>query len=98
MCVDYRLGKVVNIIAKVNRAFTSSMEVGGLAFACSIMNIIHISGLKTAEFTDFCSYQVGILVTCEDLYTDRQWKICHAFATFVARRTEAGKVGETTEI
>uniref|UniRef100_A0A8C4GMY8 Acyl-coenzyme A thioesterase 11 n=1 Tax=Dicentrarchus labrax TaxID=13489 RepID=A0A8C4GMY8_DICLA len=52
---------VVNIIAKVNRAFTSSMEV-------------------------------GILVTCEDLYTDRQWKVCHAFATFVARRTEAGKV------
>uniref|UniRef100_A0A3P8S4Y1 Acyl-coenzyme A thioesterase 11 n=1 Tax=Amphiprion percula TaxID=161767 RepID=A0A3P8S4Y1_AMPPE len=55
------VGKVVNIIAKVNRAFTSSMEV-------------------------------GILVTCEDLYTDRQWKVCHAFATFVARRTEAGKV------
>ncbi|XP_028259513.1 acyl-coenzyme A thioesterase 11b [Parambassis ranga] len=55
------VGKVVNIIAKVNRAFTSSMEV-------------------------------GILVTCEDLYTDSQWKVCHAFATFVARRTEAGKV------
>lgn len=55
------VGKVVNIIANVNRAFTSSMEV-------------------------------GILVTCEDLYTDRQWKVCHAFATFVARRTESGKV------
>ncbi|XP_056270287.1 acyl-coenzyme A thioesterase 11b isoform X2 [Pseudoliparis swirei] len=55
------VGKVVNIIAKVNRAFTSSMEV-------------------------------GILVNCEDLYTDRQWKVCHAFATFVARRTEAGKM------
>uniref|UniRef100_A0A8D3BY58 Acyl-coenzyme A thioesterase 11 n=1 Tax=Scophthalmus maximus TaxID=52904 RepID=A0A8D3BY58_SCOMX len=55
------VGKVVNIIAKVNRAFTSSMEV-------------------------------GILVTCEDLYTARQWNVCHAFATFVARRTEAGKV------
>uniref|UniRef100_A0A3Q3JZ81 Acyl-coenzyme A thioesterase 11 n=1 Tax=Monopterus albus TaxID=43700 RepID=A0A3Q3JZ81_MONAL len=55
------VGKVVTIIAKVTRAFTSSMEV-------------------------------GILVTCEDLYTDRLWKVCHAFATFVARRTEAGKV------
>uniref|UniRef100_A0A665URG4 Acyl-CoA thioesterase 11b n=1 Tax=Echeneis naucrates TaxID=173247 RepID=A0A665URG4_ECHNA len=55
------VGNVVNIIAKVNRAFTSSMEV-------------------------------GIMVTCEDLYTDRQWKVCHAFATFVAKRTEAGKV------
>uniref|UniRef100_H2V771 Acyl-coenzyme A thioesterase 11 n=1 Tax=Takifugu rubripes TaxID=31033 RepID=H2V771_TAKRU len=55
------VGKVVNIIAKVNRAFSSSMEV-------------------------------GILVNCEDLYTDRQWKVCQAFATFVARRTEAGKV------
>ncbi|CAK6955340.1 acyl-coenzyme A thioesterase 11b [Scomber scombrus] len=36
--------------------------------------------------------EVGILVTCEDLYTARQWRVCHAFATFVARRTEAGKV------
>ncbi|KAM8888570.1 acyl-coenzyme A thioesterase 11b isoform 2-T2 [Synchiropus picturatus] len=55
------VGKVVTIIAKVNRAFTSSMEV-------------------------------GILVTCEDLYTNKHWKVCQAFATFVARRTEAGKV------
>ncbi|KAK5870148.1 hypothetical protein PBY51_024805 [Eleginops maclovinus] len=55
------VGNVVNIIAKVNRAFTSSMEV-------------------------------GILVNCEDLYADRQWKVCHAFATFVARRTGVGKV------
>ncbi|XP_054908968.1 acyl-coenzyme A thioesterase 11b isoform X3 [Poeciliopsis prolifica] len=39
-----------------------------------------------------CEFQVGILVTCEDLYSDRQWKVCHAFATFVSRRTEAGKV------
>uniref|UniRef100_A0AAR2LL17 Acyl-CoA thioesterase 11b n=1 Tax=Pygocentrus nattereri TaxID=42514 RepID=A0AAR2LL17_PYGNA len=55
------VGQVVNIKAKVNRAFTSSMEV-------------------------------GIVVSCEDLYRNRQWKVCHAFATFVARRTEAGKV------
>ncbi|XP_067268825.1 acyl-coenzyme A thioesterase 11b [Pseudorasbora parva] len=55
------VGQVVNITAKVNRAFTSSMEV-------------------------------GISVSCEDLFSDRQWKVCHAFATFVARRTEAGKV------
>ncbi|XP_066499291.1 acyl-coenzyme A thioesterase 11b [Hoplias malabaricus] len=55
------VGQVVNIKAKVNRAFTSSMEV-------------------------------GIVVSCEDLYSNRQWKVCHAFATFVARRTEAGKV------
>lgn len=45
----------------------------------------------------FCSSQVGILVTCEDLYTDRQWKVCHAFATFVARRTEAGKVRDNNQ-
>lgn len=55
------VGQVVNIKAKVNRAFTSSMEV-------------------------------GILVSCEDLFSDRRWKICNAFATFVARRTETGKV------
>lgn len=39
-----------------------------------------------------CSIQVGILVICEDLYVEKQWKVCHAFATFVARRTSAGKV------
>ncbi|XP_076009466.1 acyl-coenzyme A thioesterase 11b [Genypterus blacodes] len=55
------VGKVINITAKVNRAFTSSMEV-------------------------------GILVTCEDLYTGKLWQVCHAFASFVARRTTAGKV------
>ncbi|XP_061636167.1 acyl-coenzyme A thioesterase 11b [Phyllopteryx taeniolatus] len=55
------VGNVVTIIAKVNRAFTSSMEV-------------------------------GIMVTCEDLYTDTHWRICQAFASFVARRTETGKV------
>uniref|UniRef100_A0AAY4BEA2 Acyl-coenzyme A thioesterase 11 n=1 Tax=Denticeps clupeoides TaxID=299321 RepID=A0AAY4BEA2_9TELE len=48
-------------LSKVNRAFTSSMEV-------------------------------GIVARCEDLFSDRQWKVCRAFATFVARRTEAGKV------
>lgn len=37
------------------------------------------------------------MVTCEDLYTDRQWKVCHAFATFVARRTETGKVRDNNQ-
>ncbi|KAL2089960.1 hypothetical protein ACEWY4_014648 [Coilia grayii] len=55
------VGQVVHIKAKVNRAFTSSMEV-------------------------------GIVVSCEDLFSDQQCKVCHACATFVARRTEAGKV------
>ncbi|KAM9502100.1 acyl-coenzyme A thioesterase 11b isoform 1-T1 [Salvelinus alpinus] len=55
------VGQVVNIKAKVNRAFTSSMEV-------------------------------GITVNCEDLFSSCQWNVCNAFATFVARRTEEGKV------
>ncbi|XP_026881060.2 acyl-coenzyme A thioesterase 11b isoform X2 [Electrophorus electricus] len=55
------VGQVVSIRARVNRAFTSSMEV-------------------------------GIVVTCEDLYSSRQWSVCHAFSTFVARRPEAGKL------
>ncbi|CAB1314256.1 unnamed protein product [Coregonus sp. 'balchen'] len=55
------VGQVVNIKAKVNRAFTSSMEV-------------------------------GIAVSCEDLFSSCQWNVCNAFATFVARRTEEGKV------
>lgn len=33
VCVYCRVGKVVNIIAKVNRAFTSSMEVSGSFFS-----------------------------------------------------------------
>ena len=41
-------------------------------------------------------FQVGIVVNCEDLYTDRQWKVCQAFATFVARRTGDGKVSDNT--
>uniref|UniRef100_A0A8C9TXY1 Acyl-coenzyme A thioesterase 11 n=1 Tax=Scleropages formosus TaxID=113540 RepID=A0A8C9TXY1_SCLFO len=55
------VGQVVNIKAKVNRAFNSSMEV-------------------------------GIMVSCEDLFANRQWKVCNAFATFVARHTDEGKV------
>lgn len=55
------VGQVVNIKAKVNRAFNSSMEV-------------------------------GIEVSCEDLYSGRHWSVCQAFATFVAKRTDANKV------
>ncbi|KAK1790052.1 hypothetical protein P4O66_002363 [Electrophorus voltai] len=38
------------------------------------------------------STQVGIEVSCEDLYSNQQWKVCHAFATFVARSTRAEKI------
>ncbi|XP_051556949.1 acyl-coenzyme A thioesterase 11-like isoform X2 [Myxocyprinus asiaticus] len=55
------VGQVVNIKAKVNRAFNSSMEV-------------------------------GIEVSCEDLHSGRHWRVCQAFATFVARRTGTNKV------
>lgn len=55
-----RVGQVVNIRAKVNRAFNTSMEV-------------------------------GIQVRCEDLFSDRHWKVCHAYATFVTQRTNTGK-------
>ncbi|XP_049889104.1 acyl-coenzyme A thioesterase 11-like isoform X1 [Epinephelus moara] len=54
------VGQVVNIKAKVNRAFNTSMEV-------------------------------GIQVSCEDLFSDRHWRVCHAFATFVTQRTNTGK-------
>ncbi|XP_054600429.1 acyl-coenzyme A thioesterase 11 isoform X2 [Nothobranchius furzeri] len=55
-----RVGQVVNIRAKVNRAFNTSMEV-------------------------------GIQVSCEDLFCDRHWKVCHAYATFVTQRTNTGQ-------
>ncbi|XP_059200259.1 acyl-coenzyme A thioesterase 11-like [Centropristis striata] len=54
------VGQVVNIKAKVNRAFNSSMEV-------------------------------GITVSCEDLFSDRHWRVCRAFATFVTQRTNTGQ-------
>ncbi|XP_054481769.1 acyl-coenzyme A thioesterase 11 [Anoplopoma fimbria] len=54
------VGQVVNIKAKVNRAFNTSMEV-------------------------------GIQVSCEDLFLDRHWKVCHAYATFVTQRSNTGK-------
>ncbi|CAB1324665.1 unnamed protein product [Coregonus sp. 'balchen'] len=36
--------------------------------------------------------QVGIAVSCEDLFSNCQWNVCNAFAISVARRTEAGKI------
>uniref|UniRef100_A0A8C3A8U7 Acyl-CoA thioesterase 11 n=1 Tax=Cyclopterus lumpus TaxID=8103 RepID=A0A8C3A8U7_CYCLU len=48
------VGQVVNIKAKVNRAFNTSMEV-------------------------------GVQVSCEDLFLDRHWRVCHAYATFVTQ-------------
>ncbi|KAF7645764.1 hypothetical protein LDENG_00198580, partial [Lucifuga dentata] len=56
-----RVGQVVNIKAKVNRAFNTSMEV-------------------------------GIEVSCEDLFTDCHWRVCHAYATFVTQRKNGSKV------
>lgn len=55
------VGQVVNIKAKVNRAFNSSMEV-------------------------------GIEVTCEDLFSGNCWKVCYAYATFVVRHPGGGKM------
>uniref|UniRef100_A0A8C8HCU9 Acyl-CoA thioesterase 11 n=1 Tax=Oncorhynchus tshawytscha TaxID=74940 RepID=A0A8C8HCU9_ONCTS len=62
VCVCFfRVGQVVNIKAKVNRAFNTSMEV-------------------------------GIVVSCEDLFSDTHWSVCRAVATFVSQRTTGGKV------
>ncbi|XP_072367459.1 acyl-coenzyme A thioesterase 11 isoform X2 [Scyliorhinus torazame] len=55
------IGQVVNIKAKVNRAFNTSLEV-------------------------------GIAITCEDPSSGMQWKVCNAFATFVAKGKGVGKV------
>ncbi|CAI5661349.1 unnamed protein product [Oreochromis niloticus] len=59
-CLPLCVGQVVNIRAKVNRAFNTSMEV-------------------------------GIQVNCEDLFSDRHWRVCHAYATFVTQRTSTGQ-------
>ncbi|KAG7276166.1 hypothetical protein CRUP_030590, partial [Coryphaenoides rupestris] len=34
--------------------------------------------------------EVGIVVVCEDLFTDRRWRVCHAYATFVTQRSDSG--------
>lgn len=36
--------------------------------------------------------EVGIEVRCEDLYSGHHSRVCQAFATFVAKRTDATKV------
>lgn len=41
-----------------------------------------------------CWFQVGIEVTCEDLFSGNCWKVCYAYATFVARHPGGGKVSE----
>ncbi|XP_069794130.1 acyl-coenzyme A thioesterase 11-like isoform X2 [Narcine bancroftii] len=60
---EHRLsvGQVVNIKAKVNRAFNTSLEV-------------------------------GIIITSEDPLSGKQWKVCNAFATFVAKGQGSGKL------
>ncbi|XP_034038579.1 acyl-coenzyme A thioesterase 11-like isoform X2 [Thalassophryne amazonica] len=35
--------------------------------------------------------EVDIQVCCEDLFSDRHWRVCHAFATFVTQRTKTGQ-------
>nr|XP_024656185.1 acyl-coenzyme A thioesterase 11 isoform X5 [Maylandia zebra] len=35
--------------------------------------------------------EVGIQVNCEDLFSDRHWRVCHAYATFVTQRTSTGQ-------
>uniref|UniRef100_A0A4W3IJW7 Acyl-CoA thioesterase 11 n=1 Tax=Callorhinchus milii TaxID=7868 RepID=A0A4W3IJW7_CALMI len=55
------VGQIVNIRAKVNRAFNTSMEV-------------------------------GIVTSCEDVASGRQWRVCKAFATFVAKKTGCEKL------
>ena len=36
--------------------------------------------------------KVGIVVSCEDLFSDTHWSVCRAVATFVSQRTTGGKV------
>ncbi|XP_067108878.1 acyl-coenzyme A thioesterase 11 isoform X2 [Osmerus mordax] len=36
--------------------------------------------------------EVGIVVSCEDLFSGRSWRVCHAYATFVTQRSATGKV------
>ncbi|XP_048450765.1 acyl-coenzyme A thioesterase 11-like, partial [Rhincodon typus] len=55
------IGQVVNIKAKVNRAFNTSLEV-------------------------------GVTIICEDPLSGTQWKVCKAFATFVAKGSGLQKV------
>ncbi|KAL0965932.1 hypothetical protein UPYG_G00288140 [Umbra pygmaea] len=38
------------------------------------------------------SMEVGIVVSCEDLFSGRYWKVCRAFATFVTQQSTGKKV------
>lgn len=107
----FRVGQVVSIKSKVNRAFNSSMEVRDTPvtlafthsqqFSISAILASYPPGLEICLnmhphiFTVFSTFnifiQVGIQVSCEDLFSGHHWKVCHAYATFVTQRKELGE-------
>lgn len=59
-------------------------------FKQRITSVINTHAL-TIDYQQFIPSQVGIQVNCEDLFSDRRWRVCHAYATFVTQRTNTGK-------
>ncbi|KAI1889246.1 hypothetical protein AGOR_G00177170 [Albula goreensis] len=69
---------------------TASVDDIHFEHTIGVGQVVNIKANVNRAFNS--SMEVGIVVSCEDLFSDQQWKVCHAFGTFVARRTEAGKV------
>nr|XP_046264364.1 acyl-coenzyme A thioesterase 11 isoform X2 [Scatophagus argus]XP_046264365.1 acyl-coenzyme A thioesterase 11 isoform X2 [Scatophagus argus] len=55
----------------------------------SVGQVVNIKSKVNRAFNT--SMEVGIQVSCEDLFSDRHWKVCHAYATFVTQRTNTGE-------
>ncbi|KAM6948193.1 acyl-coenzyme A thioesterase 11-like [Aplochiton taeniatus] len=69
---------------------TASMDDIHFQHTIGVGQVVNIRSKVNRAFNT--SMEVGIVVSCEDLFTDRHWKVCQAYATFVTQRTQAGKV------
>ncbi|KAM8838613.1 acyl-coenzyme A thioesterase 11 [Synchiropus picturatus] len=67
---------------------TASMDDIHFEHTISVGQVVSIRAKVNRAFNT--SMEVGIQVRCEDLFLDRHWRVCNAFATFVTQRSNAG--------
>ncbi|CAG12353.1 unnamed protein product, partial [Tetraodon nigroviridis] len=65
---------------------TASMD--DIHFDHTTSKVVSITAKVNRAFNS--SMEVGVQVSCEDLFSGRRWKVCHAYATFVTQRKETG--------
>ncbi|XP_072275796.1 acyl-coenzyme A thioesterase 11 isoform X1 [Pyxicephalus adspersus] len=69
---------------------TASMDDIYFEHTISVGQVVNLKTKVNRAFNS--SMEVGIQVTSEDLCSGKEWKVCQAFATFVAQPQGSGKV------